>query len=107
MGLSWSRIISHLCVSRSSARRLVDTFQKNAESQIECHLDSSTPDRNDTDTCDEKRNKREAVKRDVLDAEKSNDDSTDNEVPAKMPKTFQILSDSLRQMRETQPENTG
>ena len=49
----------------------------------------------------------ELIEGDAVDTVQPMEISTVNDVPTKMPQTFQILSDSLRQTRETQPENTG
>ena len=71
------------------------------------HLCSYVPIRSVSDTRVKKMDRNEVIGGDVVDAIQPADVSTDNEVPTKMPKTFQIFSDSLRQTRETQPENTG
>jgi hypothetical protein len=106
-GFSWSEIASRLSISRSSARRLVNLYQKDTAGQIDNHLDSTVPNRGVSDTCVEKMDRKEVVQVDLDDAVQSIDVSTNDEVLAKMPKTFQIFSDLLKQVREDQPKNTG
>jgi hypothetical protein len=106
-GLSWSQIASRLDISRSSARRLVNLYQKDAAGQIDNHLDSTVPNRGVSDTCVEKTDRIEDVQTDLVDTVQSIHVSTNDEVLAKMPKTFRIFSDLLKQVREDQPKNTG
>jgi hypothetical protein len=69
--------------------------------------DSPLPNRDVSDTCVAKMDRNEVIEGDAVDTVQPTDISTDNEVLTKMPKTFQILSDSLRRTRKTQTENTG
>ncbi len=59
-----------------------------------------------SDTCVEKMDRKEVVQADLVDVVQSIDVSTNDEVLAKMPRTFQIFSDLLKQVREDQPKNT-
>lgn len=106
-GFSWSKIASRLSISRSSARRLVNLCQKDGDIQIDNNLDSSVPKTSASDTRAEKIDRKEVVQPDAVDAVQSIDVSTNDEVLAKMPKTFRIFSDLLRQAREAEPENKG
>jgi hypothetical protein len=106
-GFSWSEIASRLSISRSSARRLVSLCQKDAENQIDNDPDSPVPNRDVSDTRVEEMDRKEVVQADLVDAVQPIDVSTNDEVLAKMPKTFRIFSDLLKQVREDQPKNTG
>jgi len=106
-GLSWSQIASRLDIGRSSARRLVNLYQKDVESQIDREHDSHVPNRDMSDTCVEKIDRREVAEGDAAETVQTIDTSTNDEVLAKMPKTFQIFSDLLKQVREDRPKNGG
>jgi len=99
-GFSWSQIASRLGVSRSSARRLVNLCQKEAESQTDHHINSPVPNRDVSDTRVKRIEPREAVEGDAGDAVQFLDVSTNDEVLAKMPKTFQIFSSLLTRVRD-------
>ncbi|MCK5291782.1 MAG: hypothetical protein KAR39_07180 [Thermoplasmata archaeon] len=60
-----------------------------------------------SDACVEKMDWKEVAQTDLVDDVESIDVSTNDEVLAKMPKTLQISSGLPKQVRKTQPENTG